>query len=125
MSYSLSYIENSSSNGHTGGNIGLRLAIEPLLVEYGVSLCVWADGKAGLLLSAHDLTADHVYERTYPMDRYHFDEHHFGDWDIHLFVNPDKPIHAIVGTGGIDLGINHSCINIYLDFRWLARRGST
>lgn len=51
------------------------------------------------------LTLDHVYERSFPI----YDEVpdyamqvHDG---IHSFIRPNKTIHLLVGTGGIDLGI--------------------
>jgi len=84
----------SSSDGHTGGNKELKVAIEHLLVEYGVHMAVWGD--------------DHNYERTYPVyndqpDTADIQSSKNEDGPISVFVNPAKPIHLLVGTAGIGL----------------------
>jgi hypothetical protein len=80
----------SSSNGHTGGNQALKEAVEPLMYKYNVTFGIWGD--------------DHNYERTFPIYR---DDADITPADnsgtIPKFANPAKPIHLLVGTGGIGL----------------------
>jgi len=74
----------SSSDGHKGGNVLLKREVEPLLLEYGVDIAVYGD--------------DHGYERSWPVYK---DEPVI---DVnHIFVSPQRPIHLVVGTGGMGL----------------------
>jgi len=81
----------SSSDGHTGGNKDLKIAIEELLYMYGVTLAIWGD--------------DHVYERSYPIFDGVFDKSTMIDpiSTLPAFINPNGTIHLLAGTGGIDL----------------------
>jgi len=79
----------SSSDGHTGGNKELAEAIEHLLVKYNVSIAIWGD--------------DHIYERSYPIFNNVSDSTHNLVDGVQHFVQPGKPVHLLVGTGGIDL----------------------
>jgi len=80
----------SSSNGHTGGNKELRDSIEGLLFKYGVSVAIWGD--------------DHVYERSYPMLDGEADTSTLNlEGNVQTFIKPNKTIHLLVGTGGIEL----------------------
>jgi len=82
----------SSSDGHQQGNKELKESIEDMLHMYEVTLAIWGD--------------DHVYERSYPI--------HDGILDVstmyidpvtkkQTFVSPNKTIHLLAGTAGIDL----------------------
>jgi len=79
----------SSSDGHEGGNKILKESMEELLLKYNVSLALWGD--------------DHVYERTYPVYKDVPDTTVVVKNNEQTFVNPSKPIHLLVGTGGIKL----------------------
>jgi len=79
----------SSSNGHTGGNKALKTAIEGLVYKYNVTFGIWGD--------------DHNYERSYPLYDDVPDIPPQSDSEISKFINPKKPIHLLIGTGGIGL----------------------
>jgi len=80
----------SSSNGHTGGNKELRNSIEDLLLKYGVALGLWGD--------------DHGYERTYPIfDAVPDDSQLQIHNKVQTFTSPNKTMHILTGTSGIDL----------------------
>eukprot|EP01091_Cochliopodium_minus_P014269 TRINITY_DN4812_c0_g1_i1.p1 TRINITY_DN4812_c0_g1~~TRINITY_DN4812_c0_g1_i1.p1 ORF type:complete len:472 (-),score=130.45 TRINITY_DN4812_c0_g1_i1:27-1406(-) len=80
----------SSSDGHTGGNKELKVVLEPLMIKYGVTLGIYGD--------------DHVYERTYPIAFDVPDTIVPSSYDYKpCFLDIKKPIHLLVGTGGIDL----------------------
>jgi len=80
----------SSSDGHTGGNKELKSSIEHMLLDHRVAVGIWGD--------------DHGYERTYPV----FDD--IADKEdlqirnkVQTFVAPNKTIHILSGTSGVNL----------------------
>jgi len=82
----------SSSDGHQQGNKELKASIEDMLHLYGVSLAIWGD--------------DHVYERSYPVFKDIPDKSTMSiepTTKRQMFVVPNKTIHLLAGTGGIDL----------------------
>jgi len=74
----------SSNSGHGGGDTTFRLAVEPLLVKFGVDI----------VLTGHD----HGYERTYPVV-----DNTVYDSAGTLYHSPRAPIHILVGTAGASL----------------------
>jgi hypothetical protein len=82
----------SSSDGHKQGNKELKASIEDMLYMYDVSITIWGD--------------DHVYERSYPMFKDLPDKTSMyidPTTKRQTFVSPNKTIHLLAGTGGIDL----------------------
>jgi len=79
----------SSSDGHKGGDKDFRAAVEPLMLQYGVTLAMFGD--------------DHNYERSYPMYNGHADINFTVQDGLAHFVGPNKTIHILAGTGGINL----------------------
>ena len=70
----------SSESGH-GSEIELRFSLEPLLVEHGVDI----------VFSGHD----HDYERTFPVNATQPSQ-----TDTSAYLDPEAPIHLVIGTGG-------------------------
>jgi len=82
----------SSSDGHEQGNKVLKASIEDMLYLYGVSIAIWGD--------------DHVYERSYPVYKDIPDKgsmYNDPATKKQTFVAPNKTIHLLAGTAGIDL----------------------
>lgn len=82
----------SSSDGHKQGNKELKISIEDMLYKYDVSIAIWGD--------------DHVYERSYPIFKDVPDKSTMyvdAATKKQTFVAPNKTIHLLAGTGGIDL----------------------
>lgn len=71
----------SSTSGGHGSNLQVRESLEPLLVQHSVDIVV----------TGHD----HNYERTYPVNSTQAYQ-----TNTSQFVNPEAPIHLVVGTGG-------------------------
>ncbi len=71
-----------------GSNLTLRRQLEPLFLNY----------KIDIVLNGHD----HAYERSHPVFDGTVAEDVNQDIDD-LYVNPSRPIHIRVGTGGISL----------------------
>ena len=71
----------SSTSGGHGSDLEVRSALEPLFVQHSVDIVV----------TGHD----HNYERTFPVNSSQAYQSNTSQ-----FVNPEAPIHLVVGTGG-------------------------